>query len=396
VVTQAIANRGRVNFAQVAGDVFGNLLGNALAGQIYEGREQQLAAREDARDAAMWQAVGGGAAPSQQSPVAARPPESYWRIMASSGAPVSDAAEGVPDLTVPSDSDIAASAGFDDGEIDAPTESSPFIDRSRTRAGPEAPERAKPPRVRVGETGPVISAEARTRGRLLFDAAINGTLGQVPLGPANDSSSVAITFPSTPGGAATFREQPRLAGDRVMTAPEYLFGVALPIVGAATAPVSFVAGLAVSALVDRAGLGGTWAGTAIEVGASMVDPKRAVQAMGVNAAKGVRAGEAGAFGSLNGLKGDGLTAHHMPQAAAGRTGYIEGGALVMTQAEHVATRTYGFKGVGTLQSDAGLSFRDVLARDIRDVRSIVGLKYNEGLRTLADYYRRNFPDLMGK
>ena len=68
----------------------------------------------------------------------------------------------------------------------------------------------------------------------------------------------------------------------------------------------------------------------------------------------------------------------------------------MTQAEHVATRTYGFKGVGTLQSDAGLSFRDVLARDIRDVRSIVGLKYNEGLRTLADYYRRKFPDLMGK
>jgi hypothetical protein len=72
VVTQAIANRGRVNFAQVAGDVFGNLLGNALAGQIYEGREQQLAAREDARDAAMWQAVGGGAA-SAQTPSLDRP-----------------------------------------------------------------------------------------------------------------------------------------------------------------------------------------------------------------------------------------------------------------------------------------------------------------------------------
>jgi hypothetical protein len=68
----------------------------------------------------------------------------------------------------------------------------------------------------------------------------------------------------------------------------------------------------------------------------------------------------------------------------------------MTQAEHVATRTYGSKGVGTLQSDAGLSFRDVLARDIRDVRSIVGSKYNEGLRDLTGYYRRNFPDLMGK
>ncbi|MCA3111055.1 MAG: DUF2974 domain-containing protein [Rhodocyclaceae bacterium] len=84
--------RGRVNFAQVAGDVFGNLLGNALAGQIYERREQQLAAREDAREAAMWQAVGSGAAPSRQSPIAARPPESSWRMMARSGGPVSDAA----------------------------------------------------------------------------------------------------------------------------------------------------------------------------------------------------------------------------------------------------------------------------------------------------------------
>ena len=62
----------------------------------------------------------------------------------------------------------------------------------------------------------------------------------------------------------------------------------------------------------------------------------------------------------------------------------------------MATRTYGSKGVGTLQSDAGLSFRDVLAKDIRDVRGIVGSKYNEGLRDLSDYYRRNFPDLMGK
>jgi hypothetical protein len=62
----------------------------------------------------------------------------------------------------------------------------------------------------------------------------------------------------------------------------------------------------------------------------------------------------------------------------------------------VATRTYGSKGVGTLQADAGLSFRDVLAKDIRDVRSIVGPKYNQGLRDLTDYYRRTFPDLMRK
>lgn len=113
-------------------------------------------------------------------------------------------------------------------------------------------------------------------------------------------------------------------------------------------------------------------------------------------ARGVEAGEAGAFSSLKGVKGDGLTAHHMPQAAAGRTGYNEGGALVMTHGEHVATRTYGSKGVATLQSDAGLSFRQVLFRDIQDVRRIVGSKYNEGLRDLIDYYRKNFPDQMSK
>jgi len=112
--------------------------------------------------------------------------------------------------------------------------------------------------------------------------------------------------------------------------------------------------------------------------------------------RGVRAGESGAFGTLKGVKGDGLTAHHMPQAAAQRTGYNEGGALVLTHAEHVATRTYGTKGMVTLQSDAKLSFREVLARDIADIRSVVGSKYNEGLRNLTEYYRKNFPELMKK
>ncbi|MGE4240197.1 LysM peptidoglycan-binding domain-containing protein [Ramlibacter sp.] len=35
--------------------------------------------------------------------------------------------------------------------------------------------------------------------------------------------------------------------------------------------------------------------------------------------KGVQAGESGAFGGMKGVKGDGLTAHHMPQAAAQRS-----------------------------------------------------------------------------
>jgi hypothetical protein len=114
--------------------------------------------------------------------------------------------------------------------------------------------------------------------------------------------------------------------------------------------------------------------------------------------KGVKGGEAGSFGALDAraVVGDGLTPHHMPQAAAGRTSRAEGGALVMTQAEHEATRTYGARGARTVANEVGLTFRAVLAKDVRDVRQIVGPKYNEGLRSLLQYYRENFPELMRK
>jgi hypothetical protein len=112
----------------------------------------------------------------------------------------------------------------------------------------------------------------------------------------------------------------------------------------------------------------------------------------------LQAGDSGAFGDLKaaGEVGDGLTPHHMPQAAAGRTGYNEGGALALPHDEHVLTRTYGARGAAALRADSELSFRSVLAKDIRDIRSFSGPKYNEGLRGLADYYRQNFPQLMSK
>jgi hypothetical protein len=114
----------------------------------------------------------------------------------------------------------------------------------------------------------------------------------------------------------------------------------------------------------------------------------------------VAAGEAGRFGDLDAraVTGDQLTPHHMPQAARGFTSRSDGGALVMPEAEHALTRTYGSSGRVTNRGEtaAGLSFRDTLARDIRDVRGIAGSKYNQGLRSLIDYYRTNFPDLMAK
>jgi hypothetical protein len=112
----------------------------------------------------------------------------------------------------------------------------------------------------------------------------------------------------------------------------------------------------------------------------------------------LKAGEGGSYSELasRGEVGDQLTPHHMPQAAAGYTGYGEGGSLSMEQSEYVLTRTYGFSGAQTLNVDADLGFRDVLAKDIWDVRSITGSRYNSGQLDLIDYYRTHFPNLMAK
>jgi hypothetical protein len=114
------------------------------------------------------------------------------------------------------------------------------------------------------------------------------------------------------------------------------------------------------------------------------------------AGKGLTSGEAGSYADLKArsVVGDGLEAHHMPQAALEFTSRGEGGALILEKAEHMQTRTYGWRGLASRDADAGLSFRTVLARDIRDVRAIVGPKYDGGLRGLIQYYRENFPDLM--
>jgi len=112
----------------------------------------------------------------------------------------------------------------------------------------------------------------------------------------------------------------------------------------------------------------------------------------------LRAGQAGRFADLDARRvvGDDLTPHHMPQKALGHTSETNGGALVMTTAEHAQTRTYGWRGGQAAMEDAGKPFREVLATDIRDVRSITGSLYNSGLRDLINYYRTNFPDLMKK
>ena len=110
------------------------------------------------------------------------------------------------------------------------------------------------------------------------------------------------------------------------------------------------------------------------------------------------AGDAGRFLDLDAsaVIGDQLTPHRMPQAAAKLTTREEGGALALPHKEHVLTRTYGVRGRTVVRTEARLPFRQVLARDIRDVRYIAGAQYNKGLRELIAYYRANFPELIQK
>ncbi|MFC8198591.1 polymorphic toxin-type HINT domain-containing protein [Streptomyces sp. NPDC057298] len=111
--------------------------------------------------------------------------------------------------------------------------------------------------------------------------------------------------------------------------------------------------------------------------------------------KTVAENDAGRFGDLNpGQPGDGLEAHHMPQDGLGLLARNEGGAIVMTAADHALTRTYKSRGRRTKRLEAGLPFRTVLARDIWDMRRIGQLQhgdpgyFNTGIRRLLAYYRK--------
>ena len=155
---------------------------------------------------------------------------------------------------------------------------------------------------------------------------------------------------------------------------------------------------------DYEAAGASGAPTAVLGAALGVGVGRALGAgAGLSASAGARtgpvaAGEGGRFANLAARRvvGDGLTPHHMPQVALKFTNRADGGALVMTQQEHALTRTFGPRGAQTAAADSGLSFRQALAQDIRDVRRIVGTSYDNGIREVIGYYYDNFPSLMKK
>ena len=131
-------------------------------------------------------------------------------------------------------------------------------------------------------------------------------------------------------------------------------------------------------------------------------PQASIQTSAAGARTGVgpllKAGEGGRYSSLvsRGVVGDELVPHHMPQAALRFTTRLKGGALVVPDALHVRTRTFGYKGVIRARMEKDLPFRHVLARDIRDIRNLSGRMYNQGLRDVINYYRCSYPELFTK
>jgi len=98
----------------------------------------------------------------------------------------------------------------------------------------------------------------------------------------------------------------------------------------------------------------------------------------------------GRFGDLDNDRITGEVGHHMPQQAFNnQTGRArsDGPALGMTIADHELTRSFRGKGNATMRADRGLSARQRLYLDIRDVRSRFGNRYDTGIRELLAYFR---------
>jgi len=97
----------------------------------------------------------------------------------------------------------------------------------------------------------------------------------------------------------------------------------------------------------------------------------------------------GAFGDLVGSFK--VHRHHMPANASSPIKRVDGPAIEMDAVDHRRTTSYGSSSDAkqyreeTRQMIATGATRDAMARDIRDVRSIAGSKYNAAIREMLDY-----------
>ena len=97
----------------------------------------------------------------------------------------------------------------------------------------------------------------------------------------------------------------------------------------------------------------------------------------------------GAYGKLD--RAAGLERHHMPADSVSPIARARGPAIQMDTADHACTASYGNSAraqayreeIGSLVEQG--RFRDAMAREIRDIRSLAGSKYNEAIRAMLDY-----------
>jgi hypothetical protein len=97
----------------------------------------------------------------------------------------------------------------------------------------------------------------------------------------------------------------------------------------------------------------------------------------------------GAYGKLDRVEG--LERHHMPADSVSPISRHKGPAIQMDKADHALTSSFGSSSAAKAYRSeiAGMSPRDAMAREIRDIRRIGGTKYNQATREMLDYAKRS-------
>lgn len=96
----------------------------------------------------------------------------------------------------------------------------------------------------------------------------------------------------------------------------------------------------------------------------------------------------GRFADLDKAKLAGEVGHHMPQNAFNKINGLsrsDGPAIGMTIEDHALTRSFAGKGKASMRADEDLNARQRLAKDIYDIRSKFGTKYNKGSLEAVKY-----------
>lgn len=128
--------------------------------------------------------------------------------------------------------------------------------------------------------------------------------------------------------------------------------------------------------------------------AAALKHEKQIKALTTNAEKGVAKYEVGTYDTLKSksVAGDGLDIHHaMQKHPAGQVveGYnpATGPSIAVPRGEH--------SGIPTLKGEYTGSARDILAKDIRDLRNYTNAP-NDSLQNLINLNKQTFPGAFGK